>query len=118
MYLTMQRTKKANAKAESNPVKTPETMLTTITLEVILDASGVDEGGGGVVDKCFTVLRRQLELVVVLEVKAKKKSKSRERVLLYLFLLLLLLLCSIRDSTNKSEKVEAVQRLKRSKEKS
>lgn len=117
MYLTMQRTKKANAKAESNPVKTPETMLTTITLEVILDASGVDEGGGGVVDKCFTVLRRQLELVVVLEVKAKKKSKSRERVSLYLFLLLLLL-CSIRDSTNKSEKVEAVQRLKRSKEKS
>lgn len=94
----MQRTKKANAKAESNPVKTPETMLTTMTLEVILDGSGV---AGGVVDKCFTVLRRQLALVAVLEVEAKKKkSKSRERVLLYLFLLLLL--CSIKrfEQTN------------------
>ena len=41
MYLTMQRTKKAKAKAESSPVRTPETMLSTITLGVILDWSGV-----------------------------------------------------------------------------
>lgn len=71
----MQRTKKAKTKAETNPVKVPETMLNTITLKVILDSSGVDEGR--VVDKCFTVLRRQLVLVLVLEVKAKKKNKRR-----------------------------------------
>lgn len=71
----MQRTKKAKTKAETNPIKIPEAMLNTITLEVILDWSGVDEGG--VVDKCFTVLRRQLALVFVLEVKTKKKNKRR-----------------------------------------
>ena len=42
-------------------------------------------------DKCFTALRRQLEVVAVVEVKAKKKSKRRERVLMFL-----LLLCSIK----------------------
>lgn len=71
----MLRTKKAKTNAETNPVKTPEMMLNTITLEVILDSSGVDEGG--VVDKCFTVLRRQFALVLVLEVKTKKKNKRR-----------------------------------------
>lgn len=71
----MLRTKKAKTNAETNPVKTPEMMLNTITLEVILDSSGVDEGG--VVDKCFTVRRRQLALVLVLEVKTKKKNKRR-----------------------------------------
>lgn len=85
----MLRTKKANAKAETNPVKTPETMLTTITFEVILDSSGVDEGGA--VDKCFTALRRQLALV--LEEKTKKMNKRRWTVLQYLFLLL----CSIEE---------------------
>lgn len=79
MYLTMQRTKKANTKAETKPVKIPETMLMMMTLEVILDSSGVDDGR--VVDKCFTVLRRQLALVLVLEANTKKKNKSRERVL-------------------------------------
>lgn len=94
----MLRTKKANTKAETNPVKIPETMLITITLEVILDSSGVDDVE--VVDKCFTVLRRQLVLVLVLEKKTKKKNKSREIVLLlHPFLLLL---CSIAASTNKS----------------
>ena len=43
-------------------------------------------------DKCFTALRRQLEVVAVVEVKVKKKSKRRERVLMFL----LLLLCSIK----------------------
>lgn len=71
----MQRTKKANAKAEKNPVKTPETMLTMITLVVILDSSGVDEGGA--VDKCFTALRRQLALEVVIEEKTKRMNKRR-----------------------------------------
>lgn len=61
----MQRTKKASTKAETKPVKIPETMLITITLEVILDSSGVDDVE--VVDKCFTVLRRQVVLVLVLE---------------------------------------------------
>lgn len=93
----MQRTKKANTKAETNPVKIPETILITITLEVILDSSGVDDVE--VVDKCFTVLRRQLELVLVLEKNTKKKNKSREIVLLHPFLLLL---CSIAASRNKS----------------
>ena len=42
-------------------------------------------------DKCFTALRRQLEVVAVVEVKVKKKSKSRERVLMFL-----LVICSIK----------------------
>lgn len=73
----MKRTKKANTKAETKPVKVPDRMLITITLEVILDSSGVDEVGV-VVDKCFTVLRRQLALVV-LETKTKKKKKKKSR---------------------------------------
>ncbi|CAA0402320.1 unnamed protein product [Arabidopsis thaliana] len=94
----MLRTKKANTKAETNPVKIPETILITITLEVILDSSGVDDVE--VVDKCLTVLLRQLVLVLVLEKKTKKKNKSREIVLLLLHPFLLLL-CFIAASTNK-----------------
>ena len=44
-------------------------------------------------DKCFTALRRQIEVVAVVEVKVKKKSKSRERVLMFL-----LVICSIKIS--------------------
>lgn len=89
----MTRTNKANTKAETKPVKIPDTMLITITLEVILDSSGEDEDG--VVDKCFTVLRRQLALVV-LEVK----TKSKKRRLIVLLLLRLLLISSIAASTS------------------
>lgn len=64
---------------------------------MILDSSGVDDVE--VVDKCLTVLLRQLVLVLVLEKKTKKNNKSREIVLLLLHPFLLLL-CFIEPKKN------------------